>query len=90
MMDSEILLKIYRQYDKDDAVSVYKKKISDLNLQIGILKSDLAEKNDEIQELKKNINEIIRDKVSKKMTKHMSYIRILESQILNLKKNGNT
>jgi predicted RNase H-like nuclease (RuvC/YqgF family) len=89
MKDSEILLAIRRKYSKDEAVEAYKKEISDLNIQIGILKSDLAEKDDIIDNLKKNMDEEIAKKVAKKTTKNNNYMRILESQIYQLKQNIN-
>lgn len=89
MKDSEILLAIRRRYSKDEAVEAYKKEISDLNIQIGILKSDLAEKDDIIDNLKKSMDEEIAKKVAKKATKNSNYLRILESQIYKLKQNVN-
>ena len=51
MEDETILLKIKRQFSKDESISALNKIISELRIEIGILKSDNAELKDVIDSM---------------------------------------
>ena len=51
-MDDEVILKIYRTYSHDEGIRYLEGTIRALNIEKGMLKSDIAEKNDKIFKLR--------------------------------------
>ena len=58
MSEETVLLKIKREFSKDESIALLLQKISSLEFEIGILKSELSEKDDYIFKLKQTNHEL--------------------------------
>jgi FtsZ-binding cell division protein ZapB len=88
MEDEAILLKIKRQFSKDESILVLLKEIGDQRIQIGILKSELSEAKYEVERAKnvvvveglKTKKQWLKEDLIKSMNEEMDHIRRNNSQ----------
>ena len=67
MTDEEVLIKLKRQYSKDEYVQALLKKISDLEIEQGKLKSEIHEHEYEKEQWRKREKESLKKELSQKI-----------------------
>lgn len=83
MFEDNILLKIKRDFTQDEAVKFLQQTISDLKVEIGILKSELAEKSHELHVIKNKV--VVEAGKTKKMWLEDELIKQYDEQLRSAK-----
>ena len=83
MSEETVLLKIKREFSKDESIALLLQKISSLEFEIGILKSELSKKGDYILKLKQTNHELRYPSISetKKQWEQEPLFQKLSSQL---------
>ncbi len=79
MYDDNVLLKLKRQYSKDEVLGGFVKRIKDLELELGVTRSELDEQIDTNKNLKEEISKL------KRLKNHELIDEQVKNRINNLK-----